>query len=107
MRPGALRETVTIQKNTPVADSHGDRVDAWTTRATVYAEVLALRGREYYLAQQVNAEVEFKVTIWYLATVSAKDRIIWGSRTLEVIAPPIDVQGKKIWMELLCRELNA
>lgn len=107
MRPGSLRESVIIQKNTPTTSSRGEKTDVWSTRAAVKAEVLALRGREYYQAQQVNAEAQFKVTIWYLDGVAAQDRIVWGDRTLEVISPAIDIGGKRIWMELMCRELNA
>ena len=107
MRPGQLRERAILQRNTPTTSGRGEKVDSWAAYGTVWCEVLALRGREYYLAQQVNAEVQFKVSLRYRDDVTAQDRIVWGDRTLEVVAPPIDVGGKHVIMELMCRELNA
>jgi len=107
MRPGQLRERVILQRNTPTTSSRGEKVDSWAAYATVWCEVLALRGREYYMAQQTNAEVQFKVSLRYRNDVTAQDRIVWGSRTLEVVAPPIDLGGKHTGIELMCRELNA
>ena len=107
MKAGLLSQRVSIQSNTHTVSSTGDRVDTWATRSTCWADIRALRGREYYLAQQVNSEVQLKVTIWYDASVVTTDRIVWGSRTLEVIAPPIDIGNQKKQLELLCREING
>jgi SPP1 family predicted phage head-tail adaptor len=106
MRAGAFSERVSVQQNTPTTSSRGERVDSWATISTVWADVRALRGQEYYLAQQVNADAQYKVTLWYDSRIGTKDRLIWGSRTLEVVSPPIDIGNRHKQLELMCREVN-
>ena len=99
-----LRHRVTLQEAASAADQYGQPVETWAAVATLWAAVEPLRGREFYQAQQVNADLTHKVTIRYRAGVSEKQRILYGSRILEIASPPIDREERHIDLELLCVE---
>ena len=86
-----LRHRVTLQEAASAADQYGQPVETWAAVATLWASVEPLRGREFYQAQQVNG-------------VSEKQRILYGSRILEIASPPIDREERHIDLELLCVE---
>ena len=104
MRAGLLRHRVTIQNLTTAQDSFGDIVETWSDFATVWAQVEDLSGREFFAAAQVNSEIKTRVRIRYMEGVKPTMRILHGTRTLEIISP-IDPDGKRRMLELLCREV--
>lgn len=65
MESGKLRHILTIQKNVPVIDSYGSRVDAWQDVATVRGSIMPLSGREFFAAQQTSTEIKLKAVIRY------------------------------------------
>jgi len=104
-RPGRMRHRITIQKPTAsAADSFGETTTTWSDLGTVWAFVLPLQSMERWQAARVNAEITYEVAIRYWAAVDETHRILWGSRTLELAAPPIDVDGLHREMRLMCRE---
>lgn len=105
MRAGLLRHRVTIQNLTTAQDSFGDIVETWSDFATVWAQVEDLSGREFFAAAQVNSEIKTRVRIRYMEGIKPTMRILHGTRTLEIISPPIDPDGKRRILELLCREV--
>ena len=104
MRAGLLRHRVTIQNLTTTQDSFGDVVEDWSNFATVWAQVEDLSGREFFAAVQVNSEIKTRARIRYMEGIKPTMRILHGTRTLEIIAP-IDPDGKRRMLELLCREV--
>ncbi len=104
---GQLRHRVTLETRTETPDSYGE--DQWTysTLATVWANVQGMRGQEVFRDDQVQADATHKVTIRHSSQVSgvnAKDRIVHGSKTYDIIAPPIDRDGRERFLEILVRE---
>lgn len=94
---GALRERVTIQQPTEVADSQGGAALTWSTLATVWAAVRpwVRGGAEYAQAAAVGAHADYEVEINYRTDVTPAMRLSWtpyaGSaktlQILEVVAP--------------------
>lgn len=70
-----------------------------------WAKIEALRGREYWAAQQVNSEVEWEITMNYRTDVKAEHRVNCGPRQFEVIVIRPDLQRKETLL-LWCRSLN-
>lgn len=101
-----LRETVSVQTNMPTRSARGAEVDAWTTLATVRAEVAPLQGREFFAAQQINSEITYKVRMRWLSGVTSGARLVWGSEVLEVVGPPINTKAQKRELVLMCRQVN-
>lgn len=104
MRAGLLDQKVTIQQVTDsatTASAGGSK--SWATFATVWARIEALRGAEFYQAQVVQTDLSHKVTIRYLAGVTAKMRIAYGSRTLEIVSV-LDDTARRTFLTLMCVE---
>lgn len=106
MRAGQLRHEIILQEITYVQDGYGGTVvkSTWADIATVRALVEPLRGREYYDAQQINAELSMKVLIRYYPGVAPKWRIKWGTRILEIVEV-LDIAGRLRSLQLLCSEV--
>ena len=83
---GKLRHSITIQVSTVTQDDYGASVESWDTFATVRASVEPLQGREYFAAQQVQAEVTTRFRIRYLAGVKPSMRVLFEGRTFDVQA---------------------
>lgn len=103
MRVGQLRHRVTIQTATETRDAIGGVIAAPSTFATVWASVEALQGREYLAAQQVNAEVDHRIRIRYLAGVTPKMRVAFGARLFDVQAV-LNPDGRNRELHLMAQE---
>ena len=103
MRAGQLRHRVIIQTPTETQDAQGQPVKSWGTFATVHANVLPLKGREYFNAQQINAETTTKFVIRYLAGITEKMRISYDSK-LYNIQGIVNVGERDRIIELMCGE---
>ena len=85
MRAGRLRHRVTIQRGTPGRDGFGTEVLAWSTVATVWAEVRSNSGHEQVQPnEQIFSNLTHQVTLRYRTGLSAKMRLLWNSRFLEI-----------------------
>lgn len=103
--PGKLKERVVIQR---LSESRigGEITNVWATLATVWAKVLPRGSREAYRQSQVVAELEYLVIIRRYDGIMAKDRLTWGSKTLEIIgAIETDEDGTET-TELYCTEVD-
>lgn len=103
MRAGQLRHKVALQRATVTADAAGQPTKTWATYATVYAEILPLSGREMLAAQRIQSELDTNIRIRYRADVATTDRVVYGSTTYEVSAPPINTSGRSIELILPCK----
>jgi SPP1 family predicted phage head-tail adaptor len=105
MRIGELRQRVTIQQLISGQDEYGQPVNAWDSIATVWAKVEDLAGREYFQAQQVpTSQVNTRITIRWRLDVKPEMRIVSGDRIFDIVAV-LNPTGKKIELQLMCREV--
>ena len=79
MEIGKLRHRITIQKNEEYEDENGFIKSDWVTKATVWASVNNLHGKEYWEAKKYKAEntVEFIIRYSACKDISVKDRIVF------------------------------
>lgn len=101
-----LDARITLQA--PVESKGSDYADpqaaSYSDVVTVWAAIEPLAGREWFRNQEVGSTAEMRVTIRYLAGVTDKMRIAYGSRVLEIVAPPINVAEANVQLQLMCRE---
>lgn len=110
MKAGRLRHRVTLQRHTPTQDAYGGETMAWSDLGTRWAAVEPLSGREWFQAQQFNAETSIRVRVRHdstTAAMKADDRIQFGSRTLELTAPPQNLNERNIEVHLMCKEVES
>lgn len=98
-----LRERITIQQPARVADAHGQMVETWTTFATVWAAIEPLQGREFFSAQQENAETKTRIRIRYREGVMPDMRVVYDSRYYN-IRSVINPREHDREMQLMCTE---
>jgi SPP1 family predicted phage head-tail adaptor len=95
---------VIIQQNTPTRDTYGAEVASWSALATVWGAVEPLRGREFFDAQAVNAEVTTRIRIRYRSGVVPTMRVVWGSHTYDILSV-VEIETRQRELHLMCKEL--
>ncbi len=104
MQAGRMRHRIKIQSPVEARNGVGEIITTWATLATVWASVEPLRGREFFDAEQMQAEVSTRVRMRYYPGITAQMRVLWGSRVLEIVTP-IDVNERHKELQLMCREM--
>jgi SPP1 family predicted phage head-tail adaptor len=108
MNPGILKQRITLMVQTDDQNSYGEVEEdetTWNEHATVWANVKFLRGRELFQANQVHNEVTARVLIRYRKDVEPNMRIQYGTRSLDIVGPPINVNEENRLLELMCKEV--
>ena len=103
---GQLRHTVVIQAEGPTTDAGGGQTDPWAspaTVATVRAKIEPLTGFERLRALQLEASVSHKITIRYRGGLTAKHRLKFGARVMN-IRSVIDIEERHKWLEILAEQ---
>ncbi len=103
LRAGQLRHRVKLQSATETQDSYGAIVQTWADVATVWASIEARTGRETFTAAQVYATADHIITIRYRSGVTAKMRIVYGSRVFD-IQGAVDPDGRKRTLMIYAKE---
>ena len=103
MRIGPLRDRLTIQTDrSSTVDEMGQPIPDWQTDGVRWGNVEPLSGREYWQAQQVQAETTYRVTLrWTALLTSGKQRFLWDGKVLEIEAVT-NPDGKKRDMQAMC-----
>lgn len=104
MRAGELRDRITIQQVAETRSDSGAIVQTWPDVATVWAAIEGLEGREFFAAQELNAQVTSKIAIRYLAGIVPKMRVVFGARTFDIQAV-IDPDGRRRELQLMVVEV--
>ena len=108
-----LRQRVLLESPTDTPDGLGGYSRAWSSVATVWAQVTPSQGSEHVIAQGVRAQAAYDVRIRYRSDASANWRVTWQavdpltqaaiSLVLDVHAAT-DVDGMHQWTDLHCME---
>lgn len=94
---GSMREQITLQTEARVADGGGGYAQSFTTSYKVYASVKALSGNEQYQQGQITDTQQYEFIIRYRSdkTVTAKNRILWGTRVFQIKSVINDMERNK------------
>lgn len=97
-----LREQITIQARTAGQDGHGQEAQTWTDLATVWAQAEPLRGRDFFAAGQMQQAVSTRFRMRWRDDITGAHRVLWRGEPYEVEGQPIDVDGRRQTLELMC-----
>ena len=101
IRPGDLRERVTVQVASGTTNALGETVLAWSDSSAVWASVEGVSVRESLEGQQ-STSVTHKVQMRYLDGLTTQMRIYWRGRTLEIIS--VLEHDRRSEHQLICQE---
>jgi SPP1 family predicted phage head-tail adaptor len=106
---GRLDQRITIEQQVESrGGTYSDARRAWETVATVWASVQPIGGAERLRAgPELAAVADLRVWIRWRSGLTSKMRLVHGSRTYEIVAPPRDVDSAHEAIELLCREYSG
>jgi SPP1 family predicted phage head-tail adaptor len=99
---GDLWARVTIEQPATSQNEVGETTLAWSTFATVWADIQPLSGREAERYGQTVGLSAHKVTMRYVSGLSSKMRVIYDGRTLEI--GQINERERRWIHELICTE---
>ena len=108
MPAGAMRHRIVIQRDDGASDdAYGAHVEAWADLyASVPAEIDTGGSMKFYVAHQVEQKLTHMITTRYIDGLDITDnlRIMWGTRTFDLLGPPLDVNGQRRALEFRCVE---
>jgi len=103
MQSGKLRNRVRIEHIIRSVDENGQPVESWATFATRWADIRNVAGKEFYAQDKPNMLATHNIFIRWTDGVDETMRIVWDSRTFNIIHVGEDrTHGKN--MPLVCME---
>jgi SPP1 family predicted phage head-tail adaptor len=106
VRSGKLRRRLEIQQAIETQGPTGEMAVTWSTFATVHGSVEPIRGREFWAAKEMQAQVDTRIRIRYLEGVTPKMQVLDGI-TVYLIYAVIDPEMRHIEMQLMCQQVVA
>jgi len=104
--PGHLDREVTLYSPTLAADHWGQMIASWSSQGTVWAAWSPAASGETQQADQLTALVRGTLRIRYHSTINSSWRVVLGSVTFEIIAPPAEI-GRQAFLDLHAHSLNT
>jgi SPP1 family predicted phage head-tail adaptor len=95
-----LDQRVILQSRSVTQDAAGQDAIVWVAVATVWAQVQALRGREFFAAAQMQMETTVKVRMRYRADVLPTWRLLIDGKAHDITA--VITVGRKEMTEIMC-----
>lgn len=103
MKAGKLRESVIIQAPAHTDDESAGQIDAWSTIATVFAEVLPTGGSKALEGGMIVMGVQsWRVRIRHRNDVDVTHRFLWKGKPM-AIASIEDPTGQRAELLAFCQ----
>ena len=108
MRAARLRGKVLLQRPVVTNDPYAGKQISYADVGTERAAIEPLRSREYFAAQQTNAEITLRVVIRHRDDVDADWRVVDQAtgQAYQVVGLPIDPDMRRRELHLMCRRLK-
>jgi SPP1 family predicted phage head-tail adaptor len=88
MRAGLLRHRITLQRPVGTNDEWGEPSPLWEDVVSVAAAIEPISGREFFSAQQVQADVTTRITIRWRNGIEPAMRIVHVTAQQAAMSPP-------------------
>lgn len=105
---GELVHRIRIDERVKVDNTRGEVTYTWVPWAGVpngklWAKAMPLRGREFFAAAQAQSEITTRFRIRWRTGIVPSMRIFWQGQYYEIKGFPIDVNGDREWLDLMCK----
>jgi len=98
---GQLDRRVTIQRRTLTRNGKGESIESFADLATIWAQRLDIRAREFFAGQQLQGDVNTRFRIRYRDDVTVLDRLVCEGRTYDI--QQVSEIGRREGLEIFCR----
>lgn len=102
IRPGDLRERITVQIASGSTNTLGETVLAWSDSTAVWASVQGVNAREALNYGRQETTVTHRVTMRHLPGLTQQMRLSWRGRTLDIIS--LLEHDNRTMHEAICQE---
>lgn len=102
MIAGKLDRRIRLEQRTETQNSFGEAVIAYTLFAEVWAEVLPLSGREFFVAAQFVPEAQLKIRIRWVDGLDERFRVVHEDVNYDILR--IAELGRKEGIELIVKK---
>lgn len=86
MRAGKLRKRISLETPSRAQNSLGEDVATFGSAVSRWASIEPLSGNELIVAQSVTPIATHKITLRHDTAITPETRIVWDSRTFNVIS---------------------
>lgn len=86
IKAGSLNQRITFQQKSLTRNGIGEEVFTWSDVATVWAEVIPIRGREFYESAQMQQAVDMRFRIRARSGLDGSMRLLWKTEPYDIIA---------------------
>ena len=101
-----MRHRITIQRPVTYTDDEGNIIEKSSPDLqTVWAKILPTVARNSDGNFEKVQEIIYRIAVRYDIDVKVTDKILWQDKTLEIIAPPYLLDGRKKFWIVEAREL--
>ncbi|KYH00127.1 head-tail adaptor protein [Bradyrhizobium sp. DOA1] len=105
MRAGSLDRVIEIQRRTTGLDHYGTPVEAWTTFATMRAQLLKNATDDREGARGHTTDAVLTLRMYYFASLSLNDRLLYEEKHFEITG--ITEIGRRVGMDVTCQRVGA
>lgn len=103
-QPGELDQVVALLKLSTTPDAYGQR-ETWVPWTSVAAKCEPLAGRDFFAAGAAQNPASLRVSIHWMPGVPSDLRLVWMGVTFQLVAAPIDINGRHAILDLMCKEV--
>ncbi len=109
LRMSDLRHRVTIRKAVMETNDRGVEIFAYpgTEDFKVWAHIESCGAKIVHGEAEKTPEREFRITVRFRTDISVQDHIWHRGRVFEQTLPPQDLDERRMFLQLQCRELVA
>lgn len=102
IRPGDLKERVTVQASTESRNALGEATLSWSEHTTRWASVEGVSSREALLNGKQEINITHRVRMRYVDGLTQNMRLVWRGRVLEIVS--LLEHASRSEHELICSE---
>jgi SPP1 family predicted phage head-tail adaptor len=100
------RHLVVIETPANTLNDYGENVQTWSTFVTVFGAIQGIAGREFIIANNKNAEMDYRIFTEFVEDVKPTMRVKFGARIFAIVSV-INVDELNRELQLLCKEVVA
>lgn len=103
---GDLHERIRIIRKAKSRNSRGDIItDAENVLCEVWAKVYPYSSRKTENTVEQMSPRIYRIVVRYRDDIQPGDIVVWKNRRFEQISAPYDVESRRKWTAMECREL--